>query len=187
MPREIPSIRILPMSDRIEGFRGRAIEDVQRNLFLRDLPAGKGRFHYRASGLNAPRGTIVLFQFRARIIASATFVRDERFDRPKGAISGVLHFEPSSIRSFGPIDAQTMRQIWPGFRSFGHVKQRLNPTCYVAFTRRRKALRMPATYGRLSSAPVAGTTGCNPRAQASTPNTPRKQKNNGANVGGRSE
>lgn len=81
MPSEIPSVRILPMSDQIEGFRGRTIEDVQRDVFLRDLPANGGRFRYRKSGLNAPAGAVVLFQFQARIIASATFVRDERFDR----------------------------------------------------------------------------------------------------------
>ena len=144
MPREIPSVRILPMSDRIDGFRGRTIEDVQHNTFLRDLPACNGRFRYRASGLNAPAGSVVLFQFRARIIASATFVRDEQFDRPTRGLRGALHFEPGSIRTFQPVQAEAMRRIWPGFRSFGHVKQRLNPACYGAFTRRRKALRAPA-------------------------------------------
>ncbi len=33
MPPEIPALRILPMSDRIPGFRGRSIEDVQERLF----------------------------------------------------------------------------------------------------------------------------------------------------------
>jgi hypothetical protein len=131
------------MSDRIDGFRGRTIEDVQRNTFLRDLPANGGRFRYRASGLNAPAGSVVLFQFRARIIASATFVRDEKFERATGAFQGVLHFEPASIRTFEPVDVETMREVWPGFRSFGHAKQRLNPACYGAFRRRQKGRTAP--------------------------------------------
>jgi hypothetical protein len=131
------------MSDQIEGFRGRSIEDVQRNTFLRDLATNGGRFRYRASGLNAPAGTIVLFQFRARVIASATFVRDEKLERPTRGITGILHFEPQSIRTFEQINADVMRQLWPGFRSFGHVKQRLNPACYGAFKRRRKGILTP--------------------------------------------
>ena len=38
MAREVPAIRIWPMSDKIKGFRGRSIEDVQRNVFLGALP-----------------------------------------------------------------------------------------------------------------------------------------------------
>ncbi len=81
MRRDVPSVRILPMSDRLKGFRRRSIEDVQRRLFLSDLPACGGRFRYPRSGLHAPAGTIVLFQFQARIIASAIFIRDEKFRR----------------------------------------------------------------------------------------------------------
>lgn len=143
MPREIPSVRLLPMSDQIDGFRGRTIEDVQQNIFLRDLPANGGQFAYRASGLNAPAGTVVLFQFQARIIASATFVRDERFERPTKGRGGVLHFAPASVQTFEPVDAETMRAVWTGFRAFGHVKQRLNPARYGAFRRRLKAVKPP--------------------------------------------
>ena len=50
---EIPAVRIWPMSDKIPGFRGRSIEDVQQRTFLRDLRKNKGRFHYRSAGLNA--------------------------------------------------------------------------------------------------------------------------------------
>ena len=129
------------MSDHIEGFRGRTIEDVQQNTFHRDLASNGGRFAYRASGLNAPAGTVVLFQFQARVIATATFIRDERFERPTNGRSGVLHFVPESIRTFEPVDAQTMRAVWNGFRAFGHVKQRLNPARYGAFRRKLKAVR----------------------------------------------
>ena len=57
----------------------------------------------------------------ARIIASAIFVRDEKFDRPKRGSAGVLCFDARSFRTFTPLDLPAMRQIWPSFRAFGHV------------------------------------------------------------------
>ena len=132
------------MSDRIEGFRGRSIQDVQQKVFLRSLPRMKGRYRYRATGLNAPAGTVVLFQFRGRVVASAVFVRDEKFERAKGPHAGEIYFAPDSFRVFDPVDADTMRKAWPWFRRFGHVKQALNPAGYAAFRRRLKNVRAPS-------------------------------------------
>jgi hypothetical protein len=128
------------MSDKAKGFRGLSIVDVQRQLFQRNLPANGGRFRYPKSGLNARAGTVVLFQYQARIIASGTFIWDERFERPVRGFAGALHFDPKSIKTFDPVDADSMRQIWPAFRSFGHVKQFLNPARYATFKRRLKRL-----------------------------------------------
>jgi hypothetical protein len=144
MPRDIPAIRIWPMSDKIEGFRGRSIEDVQRNLFLRKLPhTMKGRWRYGSSGLNAEPGTVILFQFKARIIAMATFLRDEKFEKPIRGDAGQIAVDPGSIRVFDPLDVAAMRKVWPGFRAFGHSKQRLNPTLYSAFKRCLKRIAAP--------------------------------------------
>jgi hypothetical protein len=140
--REIPAVRILPMSDRAKGFVGRSIESVQAGCFLSDLPR-RGRFRYPSAGLNAPAGTVVLFQYRARVIASAVFVRDEPSERPAGGFAGALHFEPASFRTFEPVDAAAMRAVWPAFRGFGHVKQHLNPARYPAFVRRLKRVARP--------------------------------------------
>src|SRR5688500_20412754 len=103
-----PSIRIFPMSERRAGFRGRGTADVQRRVFLRDLPLKcDGRWRYPSSGLNAPVGTVVLFQFRARVIASAVFLRDEKFARPtRGSVRGrrgVLRFAPAPSRTRAPL------------------------------------------------------------------------------------
>lgn len=136
MPVEIPAVRLLPMSDRERGFVGRSIAEVQRDCFLRDLPRAAGRWRYRRAGLLADAGTIVLFQFQARVVALATFLRDERDD-------ATLVFEPKSIRVFDPVDAPGMRGAWPTFRAFGHVKQRLNPMRYPDFRRRLKHVRQP--------------------------------------------
>ncbi len=137
------AVRILPMSDKLEGFQGRSIEDVQQRCFLRDLPKTKGRFRYPAVGLSAEPGTIVLFQYRARIIASAVFLRDEKLMRPRGGCAGALWFDPQSLRTFDPVDADAMRKAWPAFRKFGHVRQFLNPACYPAFRRRLKNVAAP--------------------------------------------
>jgi hypothetical protein len=143
MQRNIPAVRILPMSDKIEGFRDRTIQDVQARTFLRELPRCKGRFRYGSSGLSAAPGTVVLFQFKARIVASAMFLRDERYDKPKRGYGGAMYFDVKSIRTFDPLDAQAMRKVWPSFQRFGHVKQYLNPTCYPILKRRLKNLATP--------------------------------------------
>jgi hypothetical protein len=145
MRRSIPAIRILPMSDKTEGFRDRSIEDVQRDLFLTKLPARKGRYCYQRAGLNADPGTLVLFQYRARVIASAIFLRDEQFERPEDGHAGELLFDPASFRTFDPLDVEAMRKVWPRFRAFGHVKQFLNPTLYPQFKKRLKHVASPLT------------------------------------------
>ena len=136
----VPAVRIFPMSDRAEGFVGRSIDDVQRTLFPRDLPRSGGRWRYPRQGSNADAGTIVLFQFKARVVACATFLRDEGAD---GDRAGTLCFDPASIRTFEPWDVAAMRQVWPSLRAFGHVKQRLNPTLYPAFRRRLRSVQVP--------------------------------------------
>jgi hypothetical protein len=162
MPPEIHAIRILPMSDKAPGFVNRDIADVQRRTFLRDLPANGGRFRYPRAGLNARPGTIVLFQYRAHVIASAVFLRDERFERPRRGYAGELRFDIASIKTFDPIDAQAMRTIWPAFRAFGHVKQFLNPTRHAIFKRRLKRIQKPTIH----QSPDPPTT---PEAQTQSP------------------
>src|SRR3569833_286038 len=96
----IPAVRIWPMSDWIPGFREKSIAQVQADCFSRDLPKAGGVFSYRSAGIIAPAGTVVLFQYQARIIASAVLLRDEKFKSPRGGRRGRLHFDASSIRTF---------------------------------------------------------------------------------------
>lgn len=149
--RDVPAVRILPMSGHVEGFRGRTIAQVQTTWFLRRIPAGGGRWRYPSTGLAAAPGTVVLFQFQARIIASAVFLQDEKFPTPRARCRGVLHFQPDSFRTFQPLDAEAMRHAWPGFRGFGHAKQRLNPLRYPAFLRQLKAVAAPARRSRVKA------------------------------------
>ena len=148
MQPEIPMIRILPMSDQLKGFHNLTIEQVQTQFFLHRLPAHKGQFHYPSAGLNAPPGSLILFQFQARIIATALFRRDEKFAHPTHGYAGILHFHPHSIRTFTPLDLDAMRKVWPSFRAFGHVNQYLNPTLYSTFKRRLKHIAAPIALNR---------------------------------------
>ena len=126
------------MSDKIRGFRGKSIPQVQADCFLRNLPKAGGAFSHRSAGLASPVGTMVLFQFQAQIIACAVLLRDEKFNAPRAGRRGRLHFDPNSIRTFEPLDFAVMRQIWPAVRPFGHVKTLLNPAAYAKFRRRTK-------------------------------------------------
>jgi hypothetical protein len=135
MHRAIPAVRILPMSSRQKGFRGRTVEDVQAGFFLEELPfpPKSGRFRYPTSGLNAEPGTVVLFQYEGKIIASAVFERNERFARPEGSYRGAMWFDVESIRIFEPVGPEKLRSIWPEFQRLGHAKQDLDPVFYPAF------------------------------------------------------
>jgi hypothetical protein len=85
----------------------------------------------------------VLFQYDARIIASAVFKEHERFEQPEHGYWGALWFDPESIRTFRPVDRDELRAVWPEFRNFGHVKQHLNPKHYPAFEKRLADVEAP--------------------------------------------
>jgi hypothetical protein len=107
-------------------------------VFFGEVAEGEWEVSVSGGGLKAVAGTVVLFQFRARIIASGVFLRDEKFERPRGGFGGVIYFEAGSFLIFEPVDLEGMRKVWPGFRGFGHVKQFLKPGSYPMFKRRLK-------------------------------------------------
>jgi hypothetical protein len=125
MRNVIPAVRILPMSSKEKSFRGRTVEDVQTGFFLEELPfpPKNGRYRYPTAGLIANPGTVVLFQYGGRIIASSVLDRNERFEQTENGYKGALWFDVKSIRTFEPVGPEEVRRIWPEFRSFGHVKQ----------------------------------------------------------------
>lgn len=138
-----PEIAILPMSDSDDEFKTYDIDELQRRYFLNKLPFKySGKYNYRASGLNADRGTLVLFQFRSHIVATAVFLGSEKFEAPKGDYNGSLIFD--SIRVFNPIDAARMKSIWPDdFPGFKQSKTRLNPDQTSAFEARLTGVQTP--------------------------------------------
>lgn len=137
MPAIPPAVRILPMSAREPSFRGLSVEDVQARFFLDVLPnpPRSGRYLFPTSGLSAPPGTVVLFQYTGRVVASAVFVRTEKFAEQRDGYRGALLFDPATVRTFEPVGPEAVGKVWPGFIGFGHVKQSLDPNRYPEFER----------------------------------------------------
>jgi hypothetical protein len=144
------AIRILPMNAQDE-FAGRNMEDVQRNFFLRLLPGEprRGRYLFRTAGLKAARGTVVLFQYESRVIASAILDRVDRFEEPeRGTYWGALYFDIDSVRVFEPIAPEQLRAVWPNFRRFSHAKLSLDPRGFPEFERSLTGVEAPSVEPR---------------------------------------
>lgn len=85
-----PEVRLLPMDSEIE-FAGKSTKWMQEEFFLKELPGrednadaydledDKTYYRYMTSGLVAPRRSVVLFQFQAKVIACAEFIRRVKF------------------------------------------------------------------------------------------------------------
>src|SRR5262245_36270951 len=108
MRKTPPAVRILPMDSKEEpGFVGRTAEEIQHHFFLTELVRpGRppGRYCYHKLGLRAEPGTVVLFQYGGKIIASAVLLSVEQFDAPEpGGHAGAFHFDVQSIKVFDPV------------------------------------------------------------------------------------
>jgi hypothetical protein len=143
-----PAVRILPMdSKETPGFVGCSIEDVQRQFFLNELvrpDSPPGRFHYRRVGLRAEPGTVVLFQYAGKIIASAILAGIDRFEATElDRYGGAYQFDAKSIRVFDPVDAAAIRKIWPQVTRLGQAKWSLDPASYGEFERQLTGVEAP--------------------------------------------
>jgi hypothetical protein len=142
----MPDVRILPMDSQLE-FEGRSIQEVQRSFFLKQLQGEDrppGKYWYREAGLNAESGTIVLFQYDGKLIASATLIEVGRFEAAEGeTYKGALFFDPKSVRVFDPVGSNVVSAIWPEFKGFSHVKWSLNPKGYAAFEKKLTGVEGP--------------------------------------------
>ncbi|HEX4611348.1 MAG TPA: hypothetical protein VH092_24355 [Urbifossiella sp.] len=142
-----PAVRVLPMDSGEPGFAGCTIEEVQQQFFLGELARpsrSPGRYSYRKVGLRAEPGTVVLFQFAGRIVASATLLEAVRYDEPQpGGHAGEYHFDVSTIRVFDPVDAEALGKIWPQVTRLGQAKWTLNPEHYGEFERLQTGVESP--------------------------------------------
>jgi hypothetical protein len=138
------SIRILPMSS--EEFKGQTYNDVQSKFFLSELPFDNcGCYKFRKRGLDAENGTVVLFQFNARIIASALFDRREDFSKPDKQYCGALYFNVNSIRTFDPVEKELMQEIWPQFKGFSNAMRELNVDFFELFEKKLTGVKFVKT------------------------------------------
>ena len=129
-----PAVRILPM-DSVEEFHGQTGDHVQKEFFLKELPSRENcRYLYIKRGLTADPGTVVLFQYDNRIIATAVLTGTKLFPTKKDdRYDGALFFDPASIRVFEPVTPETIHKIWPEFKGFSYVKWILDPNGYPRF------------------------------------------------------
>ena len=117
-------IRLLPMSQ--EEFENKTILEVQKEYFLNNLIFEQdGRFYYPKIGMNTSNGSLILFQYKSNIIASATLKGTEDFtDNPvEGKYSKAYVFEKDSIAVFEPIAKEEIILIDNTFKSFNQSKQ----------------------------------------------------------------
>ena len=162
-----PAVRLLPMSLKeflgeltsLEEFRQleqlpprleedrllRILRELQEKYFLDDLPHRETcNFLHRKIGMDAERGSIVLFQCRARVIAVAEFVDRKQFDSvDEDGFSGELYFDETSIGVFDPVGADFVRKFWSEFKGFNQTQQKLDPKHYLEFEQELEGKRGP--------------------------------------------
>jgi hypothetical protein len=93
-------------------FLGTTDDEGEPNLLRLSHP---GRYLYGKKGLveeKTPPGTLVLFRYKSKIIASAILSWIERFPDAKEN-KGAFWFAPESIRIFKPMQAADILWAWP--------------------------------------------------------------------------
>lgn len=122
----IPSIRILPMSSK-EEFPKMDIEAVQGDFFLKELLEREGIYYFKKVGMNAPNGSLVLFQFDNFIIAAANLNSIEKYDNPiEGQYYGAYKFDINTVKVFQPITITELNKIDSSLTRFSQSKQQIN-------------------------------------------------------------
>jgi hypothetical protein len=141
-----PEVQMLPMGENefADQCPNTTHEWVQARWFLGQMldPSHCGRYRHHVQGLDATPGAIVLFRFKNQIVATATFVRRERYPQPHEGYHGELWFDPCSVRIFEPVDLPTIQTVWPE-AVFSNAKSRLDPARYPAFLRLLRGVAAP--------------------------------------------
>ncbi|MCD2347197.1 HNH endonuclease [Clostridium guangxiense] len=121
--KEVPEIRIMPMST--EEFNNELIEEVQEEYFLNCLTYREDcKYYYRKQGINSSNGSLILFQYDNKIIASAQLngIQNDKYGEYKGSIL----FYKDTIEIFQPIEANELTNIDCKFQRFSNSKQFLD-------------------------------------------------------------
>jgi hypothetical protein len=144
-----PEIRLLPMNLAAEFPKCQNVQELQQEFFLRELPSKpNGDYLYREGGLRAEPGTVVLFQCKGSVIATAKFTRRQKFEKPDEAgYKGKLYFDVKSIRVFDPVGRDVLREIWEEFNDFSQVMQKLDPAGYPEFEKKLNGVQTPKARG----------------------------------------
>ena len=120
---KVTDIRLLPLSKNDREFTGKSIGEVQE-WFRSELPGQNFQFKRK---MNAPKGTLVLFQFQGRLIAAALLKKTVSYDEVnESGYGGYYKFSKSSITTFEPMDIKDVQKIWNGIKGFNQSHQSLD-------------------------------------------------------------
>jgi|GEM_PF-1622798 len=123
-------IRIIPMAKaEFESDGGlESYVDIQNKYFLNQLINTQGGKFYRNKGIRtAGAGSLFLFQYENKIIASAIFLKN--VDESNGEYQGYFLFDKSSIKVFKPISPDELRAVVSDFNGFNQSMQNI-PIAY---------------------------------------------------------
>ncbi len=121
--KEVPEIRIIPMST--EEFHNESIEEVQQEYFLNCLTYRENcKYYYRKQGINSSNGSLILFQYDNKIIASSQLNGIE--NDKCGEYNGSILFYKDTIEIFEPIGSNELKKIDSKFKNFSQAKQFLD-------------------------------------------------------------
>lgn len=112
---EIPEIRFLPMSkkDEFKTYE-EAVEFLSEEMVRRG-----GIYKYRTSNLKCKEGSLVLFQYDGKLIASASFLENVKYKESNDVNKGYFLFDVGSIRIFKePITSDEFSYIDSSFKNF---------------------------------------------------------------------
>ena len=137
---KVPNIRILPTSPSEECF---STLSKAYYFYTTTLKSQNGYYKFRALGLNSPPQSIILFQYRNNIVASAILLKDSNsLRKSKYPDTPSMRVDVDSIAIFNPpISFNALKSICPTLIPFSDKKQIID-NCYVdalnAFIRSRK-------------------------------------------------
>lgn len=118
---QITSIRILPNDKKTFPTEDDFL------FFIKDTLIRRGGYYYfPGSMMNAPSGTLVLFQYSGKIYACAVLLESskEKVVSEGYEYAGYYHFDSDTVTVFeNSIDKESMKLIYPDFDSFNQSKQ----------------------------------------------------------------
>ena len=123
----IPEIRILPMSS--EMF---PTDELLLEFLTETMPNRGYTYYYPSNKLNSPAGTLILFQYKAKLWGYAILSDIVEFGTPQKLEDGSLYkgyyqFKSNSLVIFeNPITSDEFKSINPYFKGFSQAIQKMS-------------------------------------------------------------
>jgi len=126
---KVNNIKLLPMSKNM--FHDWNYVEIQELFLLDELINNNGYLKYAKKGMNASKGTLVLFQFDNLVIGSARLLDVVKYDESMDRLyKGAFVFDTSSIKVFDPITTDELQAVDNSFKKFSQFKQTIDPIYY---------------------------------------------------------